>query len=149
MTSYRVVWQLDVEAASPEEAAKEAMAAMPGPRSDSEATYFEVFSPSGEITSVDLLDSFSPAAVEKVAPPQVVIVLDGGIVQNVIASTPMQYLVADHDTCGADEDEMYSFLEEGRRVYVIGSRGDCQVSHQRVIAISDGYNESAERSLDL
>lgn len=53
-TRYHVVWEIDIEAESPREAAEEAWAIMCHP--DSNANYFEVFDQNGDKTNVDLMD---------------------------------------------------------------------------------------------
>lgn len=53
MTHYRVTWQIDIEADTPEEAAQEALRIQRDP--DSIATLFEVFYQDGELVArVDL-----------------------------------------------------------------------------------------------
>lgn len=51
MTEYRVVWEIDIEAESPEEAAEQALEAQRDP--ESIATVFDVFEASGKRTRVD------------------------------------------------------------------------------------------------
>lgn len=52
MTEYRVVWEIDLEADSPEEAAELALEAQRDPTSL--ATVFEVFEASGKKTRIDV-----------------------------------------------------------------------------------------------
>ena len=54
MTTYHVVWEIDVEANSPQEAAAEAHRLVRKP--DTTATVYDVFDGEGEVTRVDLLD---------------------------------------------------------------------------------------------
>ena len=49
---YRVVWEIDVDAEGPEEAAREAFAAMQDP--DTLARHFTVYGPDQQSVSVDL-----------------------------------------------------------------------------------------------
>ena len=53
-TRYHVVWEIDIDAESPREAAEEAWAIMR--YQDSRANYFEVFDQDGDKTNVDLME---------------------------------------------------------------------------------------------
>ena len=53
MKTYRVVWEIELDAESPEDAAREALAIQRDP--ESEATFFDVRSPEGDIMQIDLL----------------------------------------------------------------------------------------------
>ena len=53
LKTYRVVWEIDIDAEDPEDAAKQALE-IQRDRS-SEATFFSVRSPEGDITQIDLL----------------------------------------------------------------------------------------------
>jgi hypothetical protein len=54
MDIYHVVWEIDVEADSPQEAAEEALALGWDP--DSTAKYFHVTAPDGTVTEIDLYE---------------------------------------------------------------------------------------------
>ena len=52
--SYHVVWEIDVDATSPSDAAKQALALVQEP--GTHAVVFDIFSEDGESTRVDLLE---------------------------------------------------------------------------------------------
>ena len=62
-TRHRVVWEIDIYATTPQEAAKEAWETMQ--RSDSIATYFEVYDQDGVKHCVDLNEEANTAFAEK------------------------------------------------------------------------------------
>lgn len=50
---------------------------------------------------------------DEYTPPKVVVVLEGGLVSDVISTVPLQYGVIDYDTDGADEDEIFLVPQGG------------------------------------
>jgi hypothetical protein len=53
--TYRVTWEIDIDATSPKAAAKKAREYQIDP--DSTATVFDVFNENGKVTRVDLMES--------------------------------------------------------------------------------------------
>lgn len=146
--SYRVTWEIDVSATSQEEAVRAAIECMPYHGNDTTAT---VFSVSRTDCNSDVVGS-EPNTVDigpiaNQPPVAIAIVLQGGIVQNVISHAPMTFLIADHDKEGADADEMYSFVsksQDGKKeiVTVVGSRCNSEVNQEELTRIYTGYNKS-------
>jgi len=77
---YRVLWTIDLNAYSPEEAARQALAIHRNPYSW--ATHFEVRDPHGRIQEVDL---GYPAEPSRARPVHVLIPMEDGIVRGVEA----------------------------------------------------------------
>lgn len=143
---YRVVWEIDVSATSPEEAARLATEMMPFPGTDSTATSFSVVETRAMQEPVTI-DIGHPSEAQEVA-----VVVREGLVESVISPFPLRYIVADHDTEGADEDEMYTYLstKEGmpKPVKALGHRYDAQVDQQELRQISSGYDYSTKGRIE-
>ena len=75
---FRVIWQIDLDAESPEDAARQALAIHRNP--DSWATHFEVRGPHGRIHDVDL---GYPAESSRARPVHVLVPMEEGIVRGV------------------------------------------------------------------
>ncbi len=67
MTEFRVVWEIDIEAATPKQAAERAFAIQRDP--ESMATVFAMTDPSGVTTEIDLLDEPDWELVTAKLPP--------------------------------------------------------------------------------
>ena len=77
---YRVIWTIDLEADSPEDAARKALAIQRDP--DSWATHFEVRDPQGHVQEADLGCPCNPSRNETV---YVLVPMEEGIVRDVQA----------------------------------------------------------------
>lgn len=87
----------------------------------------------------DLCERLNYAEEETGEPPRVLIVLDGGLVQDVIADVPLRATVLDYDTEGADledlhpvpqdegEDDLPAFIGE-REVHVAADQITARLS---------------------
>lgn len=53
------------------------------------------------------------AVADEYAPPKVVVVVEGGLVSDIISTVPLQYGVIDYDAEGADEDEIFLVPQGG------------------------------------
>ena len=143
---YRVVWEIDVSATSPEEAARLATAMMPFPGTDSTATIFSV-AESRTLAEPTTVDIGHPSEAQEVA-----VVVREGLVESVISPFPLRYIIADHDTEGADDDEMYTYIstKDGmpKPIKAIGHRCDAQVDQKELRQISSGYDYSTKGRIE-
>lgn len=81
---------------------------------------------------------------------EIVIVIAGGQVQNIISKFPMNVIIANHDTEGADESRMYSFVSktsDGKleALNVLGGRTEAEVNPEELANISAGLDASSRR----
>lgn len=60
-----------------------------------------------------LLVELITAAVTPGVRPHAVVVLDGGLVQDVVSNVPMSYTVVDYDCEGADDSELVDIPQDG------------------------------------
>lgn len=84
------------------------------------------------------------------SPALIVVVIQGGLVQSVVSSIPMQYIVVDRDTEGADEDEMFSYISAaGTLEKVLGHRSGAWCNPKEVRQIAAGLESSSQKVVYL
>lgn len=82
--------------------------------------------------------------------PEIVVVIAGGQVQNIISPFSMNVIIADHDTERSDEEGIYSYVKEISRgkaeiVKFIGGRTEAEVNPGEIARISAGLDASNQR----
>ena len=101
---YRVRWEIDIPAESPEEAAKVALRIHRDPRST--ATIFDICECSterrGDWVRIDVPVAEIPDPVK----PTVVIGIEGGLINEVISTTDINAVLIDRDTGCGDQDQL-------------------------------------------
>ena len=78
-------------------------------------------------------------------PPQVVIVIEGGIVQEVLSNIPLDAGILDYDTEGADEDEVFDVPQTGSApAQACGHIESAAVNPSRVAELLEAINSKPE-----
>ncbi len=104
-----VRWEIDVDCATPEEAAETALRVQRDP--DSTAVVFDVTDEKGECTQVDLM----PEAVPEDQELRIGIILKGGLVRSVVSGrSGVRAMVLDLDIEGSDDEEPVTLESQDR-----------------------------------
>lgn len=82
--------------------------------------------------------------VKEPEPVVVAVVLQGGVCQKVVSSMPMQYIVVDYDTEGADPSRIFSLVSEDGVVQeaMTGSRHVAECNPDEIARIAAGMEAS-------
>ena len=152
MREYRVKWEIDVSATNPKEACVEAMKFMPILGNDSDALCFAVRRhDDSEDVPVDL--SGDPALAKSAisasrvpSVPVVAVIVEEGLVQNVVSLTPMEYIVVDRDIEGTDPDERFAYISsrDGTRREALGHRRAAECNPNEVSQIAAGLEANQD-----
>jgi len=124
MPEFTVSWSIDVDAKTPEDAARVAREIMLDEHSM--ATVFDVADSSGSITRIDLLEQkdilrFEVNHVGMKSSKhrrrmEIAVVLEGGIVQSIISNAPSMLpdsiLVIDYDRDGWEDDDLSPVVQD-------------------------------------
>ena len=105
LSEFTVKWEIEVDADSPWEAAKQALSIMRDRGSD--ATYFNITDAKGELYDVDIEEERTRSVAK---PPlnRVGVIVEGGIVQSIVATRPeeLDVVVIDYDIEGSHVSEL-------------------------------------------